>query len=96
MITYESIPDYVMREIAGDYVLIKTLNSDGGNTHVYVFNDSGAFLWNSLSEKKSKAQLAMLLTDEYGIEQTQAEADVLKFLDKCLSEGFVIENQEGK
>ena len=96
MITYESIPGYVMREIAGDYVLIKALNSDVGNTNVYVFNDSGAFLWNNLSEKKTKDQLVMLLTNKYGIDQLQSEADVLRFIDKCLSEGFIFENREGE
>lgn len=96
MITYESVPGYIMREIAGDYVLIKAFNNDVGNTNVYVFNDSGAFLWNSLSEKKTKDQLVMLLKNKYGINQSQAEADVLKFVDKCLSEGFVIDNREGE
>ena len=96
MILYRSMPDYIMRNIAGDNVLIRTMNNDFGNTDVFVFNDSGAFLWNSLSEKKTKDQLVMLLKNKYGINQSQAEADVLKFVDKCLSEGFVIDNREGE
>ena len=95
MTTYRSIPDYVMRNIAGDNLLIKTRNNNSGSTNVFVFNESGAFLWENLSEKKSKAQLVTLLTEEYGIEQAQAELDVDKFLDKCISEGFVSEQREG-
>ena len=95
MITYKSMPNYVMRDIAGDHVLIKILNNYIGNTNVFVFNDSGAFLWNRLSEKKSRAQLVTLLTDKYGIEQTQAKMDVDQFLDKCITEGFICEEKEG-
>jgi len=95
MITYKSVPDYVMRNIAGEYVLIKTLNSDFGNTNVFVFNDSGAFLWNNLSEKKSRDQLVNLLAGQYGIEQTQAESDVDLFLNKCITDGFISEYKEG-
>ncbi len=95
MITYKTIPDYVMRNIAGDNVLIKVQNIDVGNTSVFVFNDAGAFLWDNLSEKKSRAQLVALLEEKYGIEQTQAESDVDQFLNKCIAEGFISENKEG-
>ena len=95
MVTYKSVSGYVMRNIAGDNVLIKTLNNDFGNTNVFVFNDSGAFLWENLSEKKSREDLVTLVTNKYGIEQKQAEADVDKFLKKCISEGFVSEKREG-
>ncbi len=95
MITYQSMSDYVMRNIAGDHVLVKTQNSEYGSTNVFVFNDSGALLWQILSEKKSRAQLVALLTDQYGIGQTQAESDVDQFLDKCIAEGFIAEDKEG-
>ncbi len=95
MIMYKATPDYVMRNIAGDNLLIKIKNYDFGNTNVYVLNDTGAFLWENLTEKKSRSQLVTLLTEKYGIEQTQAEADVDTFLDKCVAEGFVSEEREG-
>lgn len=95
MTTYRIMPDYVMRNIAGDNLLIKTRNSNSGSTNVFVFNESGAFLWENLSEKKNKAQLVTLLAEKYGIEQAQAELDVDKFLDKCILEGFVSEQREG-
>ena len=95
MITYKSLPDYIMRNIAGDNVLIKTQNSNFGNTEVFVFNDSGAFLWKNLSEKRSREQLINLLIEKYGIEQTLASSDVDSFLNKCLAEGFISEEKEG-
>lgn len=95
MITYKSIPDYIMRNIAGDNVLIKIQNSNMGNTDVFVFNDSGAFLWNNLTEKKTREQLVNLLKDKYSIDQTQAESDVDTFLEKCIMEGFVSKEKEG-
>ena len=96
MKTYKTSPDYVMRNVVGDNVLIKTLNIDVGNTNVFVFNDSGAFLWENLTEKKSRAQLVTLLIEKYKIEQTQAESDVDIFLDKCITEGFVCEICENR
>ena len=95
MITYKSMPDYVLRNIAGDKVLVKIQNNDFGNDSVFVFNDSGAFLWENLSEKKSKAQLVTLLSQAYDIDQTQAESDVSAFLEKCVTDGLVSEKKEG-
>ena len=91
MILYKSVPDYIMRTIAEDNILIKTQNQDFGNSNVYVLNESGAFLWENLAEKKSRAQLINLLVEKYDIERAQAESDVNQFLDKCISEGFVSE-----
>lgn len=95
MITYKSMPDYILRNIAGDKVLVKIQNNDFGNDSVFVFNDSGAFLWENLSEKKSKAQLVTLLVQAYDIEQTEAESDVSMFLEKCVADGIVSEKKEG-
>ncbi len=95
MITYKSELDYVMRNIAGDNILIKMQNRDLGNTSVFVFNDSGAFLWENLAEEKSRAQLVTLLADKYGIDQRQAETEVDIFLEKCVTEGLVSKKREG-
>ncbi len=95
MVLYMASPDYVMRHIAGDNVLIKTRNYESGNANVFVFNDTGAFLWEELSERRSRSQLVTLLTDKYGITQAQAEQDVELFINKCIAEGFVFEDKEG-
>ena len=92
---YRSNTDYVMRNIGGDMLLIRIVNPDCGNTNVYVLNEAGAFLWEELSAEKDKTQLVNLLRDKYSIEQIQAESDVEVFLNKCISEGFISEIEEG-
>ena len=94
MKTYRSSSDFLMRNIAGDNVLIKIVNNGCGNTNVFVFNDSGTFLWMNLAENKSKTQLVALLREKYNIEEAQAESDVDVFLSKAITEGFITEEEE--
>ncbi len=95
MATYKQMPDFVLENIGEDHVLIKAANRGNEDLFVYVFNDPGAFIWQSLAEKKSRDQLVKLVTDKYGIACQRAEADVDSFLAKSITEGFISEIEEG-
>ena len=53
-------------------------------------NKTGAFLWESLSTERTKAELVQLVLENYDVDQEAAEADVDVFV-KNLSEKGIIE-----
>lgn len=95
MVTYKQMPNYVLENVGEDHVLIMVSNRGNEDLFVYVFNDSGAFIWQNLAEKKSREQLVKLVMDKYGIAYQRAESDVDSFLAKSITEGFISEIEEG-
>ena len=82
---------YMLRDIAGDYILYKWENGGISNQSVIVFNETGAFLWKHLSLPKTEAQLAELLCNRFNIDIEKASSDVSLFIKKCIKESILIE-----
>ena len=82
--------EFVLREIAGDYVIIptgKTILSFNGLISV---NDIGAFLWEKLQQDVTLDDLVDAVLKEYEIDETTARADIQEYLDK-LADGGILE-----
>lgn len=77
--------EFTLREISGDYIVIPTGENYLDFGAVISLNDSGAFLWNQLSESKTESELAVALANEYSIDAETATADVADFI-KLLNE----------
>ena len=72
---------YVLREIAGEYLLIPVELEDGSQSQMAVLNEVGAFLWELLKEPQTVDTMAKAITGEYEISREEAEADICEFLD---------------
>ena len=82
--------EFVLREIAGDYVIIptgKTVLSFNGLISV---NDVGAFLWELLQKDTTVEKLVKAVLDEYEVDETTAREDIQEFLDALVA-GHVLE-----
>ena len=77
--------EFVLREIAGDYVIIPT-----GKTVLISVNDVGAFLWELLQNDVSMEALVAAVLDEYEVDETTAREDIQEFLDALVA-GHVLE-----
>jgi len=80
---------FQMRQIADDYIVVPRGNEAIQYSATLVFNDSGAFLWNKLSEYIDMDDLADCLAKEYNLEITDAMSDVVSFIDKLNSNGLI-------
>lgn len=73
--------EFVLREIAGVYVIVPTGEAAFRFQGLITVNDTGAFLWNKLQEgEKTEADLTDALCNEYETDRTEAAGDVAEFL----------------
>lgn len=81
--------EFVLREIAGDYVIIpigRTVLSFNG---LITVNEIGAFLWNLLQEDVTNEDLVAKVLDEYEVDEETAREDIQEFLDTLVSGGIL-------
>lgn len=73
--------DYILRDIAGDSILIPIGQEVANFNGVITLNESAVYLWEQLKEEKSKEDLVCSLIKEYEIGRELAEKDVDNFID---------------
>lgn len=83
--------EFVLREIAGDYVIIPT-----GQTVLYfngliTVNEIGAFLWNLLQNEVTMEDLVKSVLNEYDVDEITAREDIQEFLDTLVNGGILEE-----
>lgn len=71
---------FVLRQIAGDYVIIPTGKTTLDFNGLITVNEQGAFLWEKLSQDTTEAELTAALLEEYEVDEPTARADVEEFL----------------
>lgn len=71
---------FVLRQIAGEYVILPT----GGTTLQFngmiTVNEQGAFLWERLCGGTTRDELVDAMLEEYEVDRETAQADVDDFL----------------
>ena len=82
--------DFVLREIAGDYVIIptgKTVLSFNGLISV---NEVGAFLWELLQNEVTIDELVAAVLNEYDVDEVTAREEIQEFRDD-IAQGHFLE-----
>ena len=82
--------EFVLREIAGDYVIIPTGKTVLKFNGLITVNEVGAFLWNMLQKEVSLDDLVKGVLDEYDVDAEVAKEDIQEFLG-TLKEGGILE-----
>ena len=81
--------EFVIREIAGDYVIVPTgktvLNFNG----LITVNEVGAFIWKTLQEDITEEELVKKVLEEYEIDEETAKNDVAEFIEKLVQGGII-------
>lgn len=84
--------EFVLREIAGEYVIVPigrtTLDFNG----IITVNDIGKFLWENMQDDFDEETLLAKVLDEYDVDEDTAMADIREFVDK-LKENNIISFQ---
>lgn len=73
--------EFILREIAGDYVIIPTGTTTLEFNGLITVNELGAFIWERLQEETTEEKLIEAIVEEYEVEEETAEADLKEFLD---------------
>lgn len=77
--------DYVLREVADQYIVVPTGSESVNFNGIITLNKSGSRLFKLLQSGSTKEQLITFLLDTYDVTTTQAEQDVARFIDKLES-----------
>ena len=83
--------EFVLREIAGDYVIIPTGKTTLTFNGLITVNEVGAALWKMLQSDKSLDDLIQGILDEYDGEESVAREDIQEFLETLRKNGILDE-----
>lgn len=81
--------EFVLREIAGDYIIIPTGKTVLKFNGLITVNEVGVSLWKMLQEEVTVEDLVQGILSEYDVDENVAREDIQEFLDK-LSEGGIL------
>lgn len=81
----------ILREIAGEYVVLSVEDSSLNFNRMLVLNESGAELFRMLQDGASPSELVRALLRNYEVEQEQAKNDIRTFLEKLWQSGCMEE-----
>lgn len=84
--------EFVLREIAGEYIIIPTGKTALKFNGLITVNEVGVALWNMLQEEVTQEDLLAGILDEYDVEEATAREDIREFLDKLIEGGILEED----
>lgn len=81
---------YILREVAGTFVVISTGAEELDFKGVITVNEVGALIWKGMEEGKSKDEIIEQITTEYDVSKETASEDCDAFV-KQLAEQNIVE-----
>lgn len=78
-------PGFILKDIAGSFVVVPTGDNLVDFSAMITLNETGAFLWNLLSDEISIEELADAMCSEYEISKEEAVLDVTEFVETLKS-----------
>ena len=79
----------VSRVVGGETLVVPVRGRVGDLASIYSFNGVGSFIWQSLEEPTSVADVIASVEHEYAVTGDQARQDVMRFVEDLLSVGLV-------
>mgnify|MGYP002802113041 CR=1 FL=1 len=74
--------EFILREIAGDYVIVPTGKTALEFNGLITVNELGAFIWEKLQQETSEEELVDSVLEEYEASEETVRNDVKEFLEK--------------
>jgi len=91
MVSLETVPvavdKYTVREIAEETIFM----ADEGD-ELHTLDEVGSFIWKAIDGNKSLLTILNEICDEYDVERTVAENDLMKFINELAEKGIVTIN----
>lgn len=72
--------DFILREIAGEYILVPTGASAAKINGLITMNELGCFIFKTLTESQTMETLVDAIVAEYDVDRNTAQADAQEFL----------------
>ncbi len=81
--------DFVLREVAGDILLVPAGKTALDLNGMLTLNEVGADIWNMLPEVENEEEIVRRLLQDYEAEPTQVRADVSEFINRLKELGIL-------
>ena len=81
--------EFVLREIAGDYIIIPTGKTVLEFNGLITVNEVGVSLWNMLQNEVTEDDLVQGILDEYDVEEEVAREDIREFINNLVAGGIL-------
>ncbi len=78
----------VMRQIAGETILVPISGDIADMQKLYALNDVGALVWSNLNGQRSLQVVAAELTESFDVNIEEAQADTLAFITQLLDQNL--------
>ena len=82
--------DFLLREIAGEYIIIPTGSAALEFNGLISVNEVGVSIWKMLQNDVTLDELVAGILAEYDVEESVAREDIMEFLDRLQSVGMLI------
>lgn len=87
---YQGNPDFIIREIAGEMLLVPVGNAAKTFQGLAALNETGVFLWKLLQEKLTKEEICDRFAREYELTEEESRKDVEEFLEPAIREQIIL------
>lgn len=84
--------DFVLREIAGEFMLVPVGKAAADFSGLIVLNETGSTIFKALSTERTKKELVDAVLSEYDVDRETADADVEDFLQQLRQIHALIED----
>lgn len=84
--------EYIMREIAGEHILVPVGAAAARLNGLITMNEVGKFVLELLQQERSAQELAAKIAEEYDVEPQTALHDVEDFLQQLRQIGALVED----
>ena len=85
--------EFVLREIAGDYIFIPTGSTVLEFNGLITVNEVGVTLWKMLQDEVTLDQLVQGVLAEYDVEEEVAREDIQEFLEALVKGGILTKDE---
>lgn len=86
---YKANPNYILREIAGEAVLVAIGAEIADFCGIVTLNTSAKVIWKALEQGATKQQLVQKLLETFELTEERAEEDVEKVLQLLQEHGMI-------
>ena len=90
------IKEFILREIAGECILVPTGKTSQEFNGMITLSDTARFIWENIERADSFEELVKMMLEEYEIDEETAKRDAYIFIDQLLASGFVALTKEDK
>lgn len=88
--------EFVLREIAGDYVIIPTGQTVLEFNGLITVNEVGVSIWNMLQEEVTEDDLVNGILNEYEVEEDVAREDIREFIDTLVAGNILAKEEDNE